>query len=448
MAPATAPVTEPWARPSRGRASASSDEPGPGRSGGSLWRHRDFLKLWLGETVSEFGSQVTLVAMPLAAALVLRATPAEMGILAALEMLPFLLISLPAGVWADRLHRRPILISADILRALVLLAVPIAGLTGHLSMPLLYVVAVIAGVGTVFFDVSYMSYLPALVERDNLIEGNSKMELTRSAAQLAGPGLGGLLVGLIGAAQAILADSLSFFVSALMLLIIRKPEPAPAPRDERRHMVHEMREGLGVVLGNPILRAIAATTATSNLFSSMAFAVLFLFATRDLRMDAVHIGVALALGNLGAMVGALAAGRAATRFGVGNTLMVGIFVGAAASLLVPLAEPATALPFLVIAMLFGSAGSTTYNINQVSLRQSITPDRLQGRMNASMRFIVWGTMPIGSLLGGALGTLIGVRGAIAVGAVGGLFTVLWLVFSPVRSLRTPPPAWEAAPAES
>ncbi len=420
----------------------------PARSTGrALWRHRDFLKLWMGETVSEFGSQVTLVAMPLAAAVVLRATPAEMGILSALEMLPFLLISLPAGVWADRLQRRPILIAADILRAVVLLAVPVAGLTGHLSMPLLYVVALVAGVGTVFFDVSYQSYLPALVEREHLIEGNSKMELTRSTAQLAGPGLGGVLVGLLGAAEAIVADSLSFFYSAAMLLLIRRPEPQPVPREERRHMVHEMREGLGVVLGNPVLRAIAATTATSNLFGSMAFAVLFLFTTRDLRMDAVHIGIALALGNLGAMVGALVAGRAAGAFGVGRTLIAAIFAGAAAELLVPIAQPATAMPLLVAAMLFGSAGSTTYNINQVSLRQSITPDRLQGRMNASMRFIVWGTMPIGSLAGGALGTVIGVRGAIAVGAVGGLFTVLWLVVSPVRSLREPPPAWEAAPAE-
>lgn len=411
----------------------------------SLWRHRDFMKLWIGETVSEFGSQVTQLALPLAAAVALRATPAEMGILSALQMLPFLLISLPAGVWVDRTRRRPILIAGDLVRAVTLLAVPFAGITGHLSMPLLYLVSLVAGAATVFFDVSYQSYLPALVERDHLIEGNGKMELSRSAAQFAGPGIGGFLVGLLGAAQAILFDSLSFFFSAAMLFVIRKPEPAPIPAAERRHMVHEIREGLGVVLGNAVLRAIAATTATSNLFSAISFATLILFATRELGLDAVRIGLAFALANLGAMAGALLAGRLAVRIGLGNALMAAIFIGSLANLLVPLAEPATALPLLFGALFFGTAGSTIYNVNQVSLRQSITPDRLQGRMNASMRFIVWGVFPIGSLVGGALGTVFGVRAGIAVGAVGGLVAVLWLVFSPVRTLRTPPPAWEAVP---
>ncbi len=409
---------------------------------GSLWRNADFMKLWTGETVSEFGSQVTLIAIPFAAAVVLKASAADMGVLAALQMLPFLLISLPAGVWVDRMRRRPILIAADVVRGMVLLAVPVAGVTGHLSIPLLYVVSLVAGGATVFFDVSYQSYMPALVERGHLIEGNSKMELSRSAAQFGGPGVGGVLVGLVGAAQAVLFDSLSFFFSAAMLLWVRKGEPAPAPANERRHMLHEIREGLAVVLGNPVLRAIASTTATSNLFSSISFATLILFATHDLRLDAVHIGLVLALGNVGAMVGALVAGRMAGRLGLGNTLMLSIFVGSVANLLVPVAQPATALPFLFGAMFAGAAGSTIYNINQVSLRQSITPDRLQGRMNASMRFVVWGVFPIGSLIGGALGTLLGVRAGIAVGAVGGLVTVLWLVFSPVRTLRVPPPPWE------
>lgn len=409
----------------------------------SLWRHPDFLKLWVGETVSQFGSQITILAFPLTAAVVLEATPAEMGLLAAIEMLPFLLISLPAGVWVDRLRRRPILIAGDLVRGVALLSIPLAGIAGHLSMPLLYAVALITGTATVFFDVSYQSYLPALVDREDLIEGNSKLELSRSAAQSGGPGLGGVLVGLIGAAEAILFDALSFFFSAALLFAIRKPEPAPAPATERRHMVHEIREGLGVVLGNPVLRAIAATTATSNLFSSISFATLFIFATRDLALDGVRIGIAFALANVGAICGAIVAGRVAGRIGVGNTLMAAIFIGSVANLLVPVAEPATALPLLVVAMSLGSAGGTIYNINQVSLRQSITPDRLQGRMNASMRFIVWGVFPIGSLIGGALGTAIGVRAGIAVGAAGGLIAVLWLVFSPVRTLREPPPAWHA-----
>jgi MFS family permease len=408
----------------------------------SLWHNPGFLKLWLGETVSEFGSQITQIAVPLAAAVVLTATPAEMGVLAALQMLPFLLISLPAGVWVDRMRRKPILIGADLVRGVALLTVPLAGITGHLSMPLLYLVSLVTGAATVFFDVSYQSYMPALVEREHLIEGNSRMELSRSAAQTGGPGVGGALVGILGAAEAVLFDSLSFFFSAAMLLWIRKPEPHPVPPEQRRHMVHEIREGLGVVLGNGVLRSIAATTATSNLFSSISFATLFLFATRDLRLDAFQIGLAFALANVGSMAGALIAGRMSTRIGLGNTLMVAILVGSLANLLVPIAQPATAMPLLFGAMFLGSAGGVIYNINQVSLRQSITPDRLQGRMNASMRFLVWGVFPIGSLIGGALGTAIGVRGGIAVGAVGGLVTVLWLVFSPVRTMREPPPPWE------
>jgi Na+/melibiose symporter-like transporter len=439
------PISDPLDPPADARAApvpAHDSAAARGVSAASLWHHRDFMKLWVGETVSEFGSQVTVLALPFAAAVVLQATPAEMGVLSALQMLPFLLISLPAGVWVDRLRRRPILITADVVRGLTLLAVPIAGITGHLSIPLLYAVSLIAGGGTVFFDVSYQSYMPALVERDHLIDGNSKMELSRSAAQFGGPGVGGVLIGLVGAAQAVLVDSLSFFFSAAMLLWIRTREPAPVPRRERRHMVHEIRDGLRVVLGNPLLRSIAATTATSNLFSSISFATLVLFATRDLRLDAIHLGIVFALANVGAMAGALLAGRMATRMGLGNTLMGAIFVGSLANLLVPVAVPATALPLLLVAMFVGTAGSTVYNINQVSLRQSITPDWLQGRMNASMRFLVWGVFPVGSLVGGALGTLIGVRAGIAVGAVGGLLTVLWLVFSPVRTLRAPPPPWE------
>ncbi len=412
------------------------------RTAGSLWHNPGFLKLWVGETVSEFGSQITQIAIPLAAAVALDATPAEMGILSALQMLPFLLISLPAGVWVDRMRRKPILIAGDLVRGIALLSVPVAGITGHLSILLLYAVSLITGAATVFFDVSYQSYMPALVEREHLIEGNSKMELSRSAAQTGGPGVGGALVAVLGAAEAVLFDSLSFFFSAAMLLWIHKPEPRPAPPEQRRHMVHEIREGLGVVLGNRVLRSVAATTATSNLFSSISFATLFLFATHDLRLNAFQLGIAFALANVGSMAGALLAGRLSGWIGLGNTLMWAIFVGSLANLLVPVAGPATAMPLLFGSMFLGSAGSVIYNINQVSLRQSITPDRLQGRMNASMRFLVWGVFPVGSLIGGALGTLIGVRAAIAVGAVGGLVTVLWLVFSPVRTMREPPPPWE------
>jgi MFS family permease len=412
----------------------------------TLWHHGDFLRLWVGETVSVFGSQISQLAIPLVAALVLGADPAAMGVLGALEMLPFLVLSLPAGVWADRLRRRPILISADLLRAVTLLAIPVTAATGHLSMPVLYVVALVTGIGTVFFDVSYQSYLPSLVDRGQLIDGNSKLELTRSASQLAGPGLGGALVTAIGAPYAIVFDSLSFLFSAGMLGSIRRAEPTPKPHLEGRPagMIAEIREGGAVVFRNPILRAIAATTATSNFFSSMGGAVLILFATRELGMDGLGVGLAFAVANVGALLGAVLAARLAGRLGVGRTLMAAVTLGSLTALLVPLASREVGFLLLTLGFFGEAAGGTIYNINQVSLRQAITPDRRQGRMNASMRFVVWGVMPIASIVGGVLGTVIGIRATLVIAALGGLLQVAWLAVSPVRTLRTPPPPWDPA----
>jgi len=410
----------------------------------SLWRHPDFLKLWIGDTVSQFGSQITALAVPLAAAIVLQATPAQMGILAALETLPFLLVSLPAGAWVDRLRRRPVLISGDLVRAVALLAVPVTAVTGHLSMPVLYAVALVTGTATVFFDVAYQAYLPSLVERDQLVDGNGKLELSRSAAQFAGPGIAGALVGWLTAPVAILFDAISFLFSAVMLWFIRKPEPPPVadPAAPRRHIVAEIREGLGVVLRNPVLRAIAASIALSNLFSSMAFATLILFVTRDQGLGAVEIGLAFGLANLGAIAGALVSERIANRLGVGRTLIATDLVGGIALLAVPLASPAYAFAALVVGLGISSLTQTAFNIVQVSLRQSITPDRLQGRMNATMRFFIWGVMPIGSLIGGGLATAIGIREAILFSCAAALTGVLPLLLRPLRSMREPPPPWQ------
>lgn len=423
--------------------------PAPAPGGPSLWHHADFLRFWTGDTISQFGSQITQLALPLVAALILQVTPFEFALLGTLEMLPFLLISLPAGVWVDRLRRRPILIGADLVRAVALATIPLAFFTGNLSIWLLYVVAIVQGLATVFFDVAYQAYLPSLVEREQLIEGNSKLEISRSAAAIAGPGLAGALFGVLRV-YAIVLDSLSFLASALAVWGVRRREPVPQPHpaEGRSGMLAEIREGLGVVLGNPVLRAIAGTTSTSNLFGSIAFATLILFATQQLGLDAVRIGVIFGLGNVGALVGAVIAGRLPKLLGAGRTIMLGIVVGAVAVLFVPLATPGTAFALLLVSSFGGAIGSMVYNINQVSLRQSITPDRLQGRMNASMRFIVWGTIPIGTLIGGVLAATVDLRGAIWVGAIGGLTAVLWLVFSPIRTMREAPPPWEAPAAET
>lgn len=418
---------------------------GPGRSP-SLWRNGDFLRLWTGETVSVFGSQVSQLAIPLAAARVLRASPAEFGLLSALEMLPFLLLALPAGVWVDRLRRRPVLIGGDLVRVLALGCIPLTYLSGHLSMAVLYAVALVAGSATVFFDVAYQSYLPVLVERDQLVEGNGKLEVTRSASQVAGPGIAGFLVGLLTAPVAVLLDALSFLFSALMLLLIRRPEPSPvAHPGAPRGMRAEMAEGLAVIVRNPLLRGIAACTATSNFFSSLAFAVFILFAVDELRLSDAAIGLVFAFGSVGGLLGAVISSRVPARLGIGRTLEAAILIQALAGLLAPLAQPATAFPLLVAAQFGFAISNPVYNVTQVSLRQSITPHRLQGRMNATMRFLVWGVMPLGSLAGGAVATVLGVRGAVAVGAAGALLAVVPLALTPIHRLHDPPPAWRDEP---
>lgn len=411
----------------------------------SLWRHPDFLKLWVGDTISQFGSQITFLAIPLTAAVLLGATPFEMGLLGTIEMLPFLLISLPAGVWVDRLPRRRILISGDLVRAVALGTIPGVWFMRPelLGMPWLYVVAIVGGTATVFFDAAYQAYLPSLVERDQLIEGNQKLELSRSTAQLTGPGIAGALISFLSAPVTIAVDSVSFLVSAAAVWLIRKPEPAPEPKPAGHAggMLAEIREGLGVVTGSPILRSIAACTATSNLSTSIAFAAFFIFLTRDLALDAARIGLIFAIGNVGGLVGALIAGRVPKLIGTGPAIVGSAIFGTAFLWLNAAATRETAFAILVFTGLTTQIGNQVYNVNQVSLRQAITPDRLQGRMNASMRFIVWGTIPIGTFLGGVLAELIGVRQAIFVGSLMALTAFLFVFFSPVRRMKEPPPAW-------
>jgi MFS family permease len=417
---------------------ARLDEPKTRFTG--LWRHANFLRLWTGQTISQFGSQITLLALPLAAALTLHATPAEMGILSAAETAPFLLIGLFAGVWVDRLRRRPVLLVTDFARGVLLLAIPLAALLGALTIGLLYAVAFLVGILTVFFDVAYQSFLPALVGRAQLVEGTSKLEVSRSAAQIAGPGVAGGLVQLVTAPIAIVVDAASFFISALFLVFVRAPEPAPTPRAAHKTIWKEIGEGLRVVVLNPLLRSIAGCTATSNLGNNIWQAILILYITRRLGLGAGVIGVIYATGSVGFLCGALLAGQIARRFGLGPAIVGSIAVGGLSVMLVPVAQrPAMlAVPLLIAAQFIAGGTGTIYNINQVSLRQAITPDHLLGRMNATMRFIVWGTLPIGALIGGALGGTIGLRPTLIVGAVIQSSAFLWTFFSPVRTLREQP----------
>jgi MFS family permease len=412
----------------------------------NLWHHPDFMKLWTAETVSQLGTQVTLLALPLTAIVILKASPFKVGLLVTLEFLPFILVGLPAGVWVDRMRRRPILIAGDLARAVVLGTVPLAYELHVLHIVQLYAVALLAGVGTVFFDVAYQSYLPSLVGREHLVDGNAKLEISRSGAQLAGPGLAGLLIQLIKAPVAIFADALSYLWSAAFVGLIRKKEP-PVEVHPGGHpsMRSEIKLGLRFVWHHSLLRPIAFCTATSNLASSMTAAVILVFAVRVLGLNAGTIGLIFAIGNVGFFLGAFLSQRAARWLGVGPTIVWSALVFSTPPLLVPLASPGTAFPLLVAAIALGGFGGAVYNINQVSLRQAITAERMQGKMNATMRFMVWGTLPIGGFVGGVLGGAIGLRPTLWVAAIGGLAAFFPPLFSPVRKLREIP-AFEEEPS--
>jgi len=406
---------------------------------GGLWRHSDFLKLWSAETVSQFGTQISLLALPLAAIDVLHVTAFKVATLTTVEFLPFLLVSLPAGVWVDRLPRRPILIAGDLARAGLLASIPIAYAFDALTIWQLYGVGFFVGIATVFFDIAYQSYLPALVERQQIIDGNAKLEVSRSAAQLGGPGIAGLLVGWLRAPVAILFDAVSFLGSALFIFSIRKMELSQADRAPRRKMRTELREGLSYVLRHPFLKNIAACTALFNFFGLMGFAVLLVFARRQLHLSPQAIGLAFTLSNFGPLLAALSANKVFERVGVGRTIIASSILGGPMFLVIPFAPHGhAALALLIPAMLFGGFMGVVYNIAQVSLRQAITPERIQGRMNSVMRFIVWGAIPLGSFTGGVLASVIGLKTTLIVGGVGCSLAFLPLLFSPVRSIREMP----------
>src|SRR5262245_30662676 len=285
-----------------------------------LWQDREFLKFWAASAISDVGSQVTTLALPLIAALMLGATPWQMGLLSAAGAAPVLVVGLFAGVWVDRLRRRPVMILADVARAVLLLAIPLASALGALTIEILCAVALLAGTLSVLFDVAFLSFIPSLVSDKALIDANSKLELTSSTAQVAGPGLGGLLISALGAPFAVLIDALSFLGSALFLLRTRVSETLPACA-EREGVLAEIREGLAVVVRHPILAALARCSATISVFSGMFLAVYVLYMTRDLGLGPVAVGLVFATGGMGSLAGALVAARVAQRHGPGPVML-------------------------------------------------------------------------------------------------------------------------------
>ncbi len=408
----------------------------PARAG-SLWHHTDFMRLWIGQTISSLGSRITRDGLPLVAVLVLGATPSQMGVLSAVGSAAVLLTSLPAGVWVDRLRRRPIMIAADIGRAALLATIPIAAVTHQLHIEQLYLVIALTGALTVLFDVAYEAYLPSLVERQNLVEGNSKVALSDSIAEVLGPGLAGFLIQLLTAPIAMLFDALSFVASIVSLLFVRQREPPPAARHEYQPLAREMIDGLRFVFGDARLRAMALSGGIRSFFGSF-FGVLYgLYAIRELGLSAAALGLTIAMGGVGSLIGSALAEKSVKGLGLGITLIGALLAGNLTGFLIPSAGggPIVAMLMLMLAQLLGDALHTIYDITSLSFRQSITPDRMLGRANASLQMLIAGVGPIGALIGGGLAEAIGLRATLFVACLGILLSTGWVIFSPIRSVR-------------
>lgn len=407
---------------------------------GGLWRQRDFMALWTGQTVSEFGSLVGGFALDLTAIIVLKATPLQIMVLLAAGLVPGLAFGLIAGLWIDRLPRRPILIAADLGRAVLLGSIPLAAILHVLRIEQLYVVALLTSVCTMVFAVAYRSYLPSLIAPEALVEGNSKLQASSSAAELAGFGAAGILVQALTAPIAIVADALSFLVSAAAVARIRAPERrapgAGAAPDARTNAWREIVQGIRFVWTQPVVRAVGGATATFYLFRDMVGVVIMLYFVRALHLTPALMGPLFAIGAVSSFCGAAVAQRVVRRWGVGRTLIGALFLNVVGGLCIPLAGG----PLWLVALLVGvpqlfDASATVYEITAVSLRQTSTPAHIQGRMNACLHVVEGAAQLAGLLIGGVLGGVIGLRATLLIAILGSVLAVPWIVLSPIRTLQ-------------
>ena len=409
----------------------------PGSTGPApLTKDREFLKLWSGETISVVGSQFSGIAIPILAIDTLGVTSFQLGVLNALTLLPFPLFGLFVGVWADRHRKRPTMIAADIGRMFFLGLIPLSAYFLAVGLPLLFVVVFSVGTLQTFFDISYQAYLPFLVKRDQLVEGNSRLETSRSAATVIGPAIAGFAVQTIGAPMAILGDVFGYLGSASFLSRIKRPEATP-PRRET-HVIHDIKEGLAVIFQNRNLTSIALCTGTFNLFqNAFAVAVSILF-LRNFAFSGGEFGLVFAIGGLGAVVAALISLRVIKRLGVGISIIFGILISGLPFISLYFARPDTALMVGNSAFFISAFGGVLYNVAQVSYRQALVPLELQGRLNASMRVLVWGPIPAGAILGGIMGTALGIGETMLITAIATSMAFLWVLFSPVRGVKEIP----------
>ena len=394
------------------------------------------MRLWMGETVEWFGGQITALALPTVAILFLNAGPFEMGLLGALNTIAYPILGLFVGVLADRWRRRPMMVWANIGQVIALGSIPLGFMFRMLSLNQLFAVALVMSVTTVFFVIAYQSYLPTLVDREDLVEGNAKLETSSSASLVFGPALGGLLIQIVGAAQSIIFDAASTLVAALAIQSIKQPEViTSAPK---RAFFKELRTGAEIIFVNPILRTLTAASATLNLGRSMFYAVFFIFIYDQLKITPGTAGLVLGIGSTGFLIGALSAPRIVKRLGLGVTLAFALLISGIGLLMVPVTRYGLAAPTLAALWMLSSFGMPLYNINQVSLRQAITSNQVQGRMNATMRTITWSTWPVGALAGGILGVILGIPLTIMIAGLISIIPTLFIIVSPVVKLSKIP----------
>lgn len=410
--------------------------PAPAR----IMDNHDFVKLWAGETVSLIGTQVTQFALPLVAILTLRASVFQVGLLNACRNIPVVLVSLFAGVWLDRRRRRPVLVACSLGNAVLIGIIPLASVLGFLSMNLLYLICVCVGVLSVIFDVGVLSYVPTLVGRAHLADSNSRIQSSTSLAMVAGPGMAGLLVGVLTAPITLSIDAVSYLCSALGLISIRTPEPAPEVPEVRLSVWRSIGEGLQILFGNPVLRSLLTQSATFNFVQSGFITIFVVYAVRDLHLSPFQLGVVLGAIAVGALCGAMLANRLRKAFGLGHTMLLAIAPATLCQLavLIPRGSGAGSMTVLCIAEFLYGCGVLIFKVNTITLLQTVTPDRLLGRMNASYRLILFGTAPLGAVLVGVLGEAVGLHSALLITVI--IFTspILWTLFSPIFRMREMP----------
>ena len=404
----------------------------------SLYRDGDFLRLWGGQTISEVGSRISREGLPLVAVLILGASPTEVGLIAAAGSVAVLTGGLVAGVWVDRLPRRPILVGADLGRALVLASVPLAAIGGALALPQLYLVAFATAFLGAFFDVAYGAYLPSLVGIERVVEGNAKLAQSSAIAEIAGPSLGGTLVSLVTAPLAIAFDALSFVVSAVSIGSIRRTEMASPPAVLRPGLLAEARAGLEIVWRDPSLRALAGAGTLRRFAGAFYSSLYVIYAIRKIGTGPALLGIIISLGGVGALIGGTLAAPATGRFGIGRTVAIGFLLSALVAFLSPFASAvplALGVLFLAVPQLLGDAASTVGLVGAASLRQRLAPPGTLGRVTATNHVLQEGVGPLGAVVGGVLAERIGIPAALFLSALGALVAALWLARSPLRRIR-------------